>query len=371
MMAPRIRHSPRSTARPFKAVYALTLLLMCLTLTALAHVIPTAAFADAAGPQTRWSLSPADTDGPDGRRFIEDELDPGESASDHIALHNLSANEMTFQLTAADGYYTREGRFDTLTVDQASTALGAWITIQESVTVPPGETVTLPFTITVPVLAEPGDYSAGITASIADSQQAADGTRVDVQSRVGLRVSTRVRGTLTPSVALTDASASYEQMWNPARPGAAVVTVTVRNDGNTRLLIHGTVTVGGQHTAFPAGNEKPQELLPGDTRSVTVRVPNVWPTVVAPASVLLTPDLVKDTSDIAPPPSVTADLLIWVLPLPQLLVLIGLGLVASAMTWRRASMKRKIAGMIEAAHTRGRQDALDGSSPSDLSRRGG
>src|SRR5699024_10897534 len=70
---------------------------------------PMPAWADSDAEPVTWSVVPADDSGPDSRSVIAHELAPGEQVRDRIAVRNLSAQEVTFDLTAADGFYTSEG----------------------------------------------------------------------------------------------------------------------------------------------------------------------------------------------------------------------------------------------------------------------
>ena len=46
-------------------------------------------------PTVTWSVSPADAAGPDGRAWVELEIDPGEGATEHQAVRQVSAEEIT------------------------------------------------------------------------------------------------------------------------------------------------------------------------------------------------------------------------------------------------------------------------------------
>ncbi len=155
--------------------------------------------------------------------------------------------EVTFRITAADGYFTTTGRFNMLNSDQDSVAAGTWITVADSVTVGPGATVIVPFTTSVPDNAQPGDYAAGIAASIMSVSAGSDGSpNVGVESRVGFRVMTRVTGELAPQVSVEGATSDYRLSWNPFRPGSATLTFDVVDSGNTRLIVDGSVSVAGR-----------------------------------------------------------------------------------------------------------------------------
>jgi hypothetical protein len=305
----------------------------------------------------RWSVVPADESGPDGRRAVEVEADPGETVEDHFAVRNVGDAEVVFSLTAADGFYTQSGRFDIFAADRESVDAGTWIALPETVTVPGGATVVVPFSIVVPDEAEPGDHAAGITASVLSTQQAEDGTSVGVESRIGFRVLTRVTGEITPSAALAAVTGDYTTSWNPLRPGDATVTFDVVNDGNTRLLAEGTVAMGGQTIDFPAEGESAQELLPGDTRTISVEVHDVWPLFIVPTTVTLAPTVLtlSDTSETLAP--VVADVVMWAVPWPQLVLLLGAALLVGAILWGRGRSRRRMDALLKDAREAGRREA--------------
>ncbi|MFB8146763.1 WxL protein peptidoglycan domain-containing protein [Microbacterium sp. NPDC056003] len=308
-------------------------------------------------PDVRWSVTPANESGPDGRTFVENELDPGESVDDYFAVRNVSDQTVEFALLAADGFYTSTGRFDILPAGEESVDAGTWISVPETVTVDAGETAVVPFTITVPEQAEPGDHAAGITASIVSVQESEDGTAVGVESRVGFRVTTRVTGEITPSATVDVVSGDYSLSWNPFRPGEATITFRAENTGNTILLAEGTVSAGGGSTEFPAEGERTLELLPGDSRDITVVVEGVWPLFVVPASVVVTPTVVTMNGDNATIEPITADTVVWAVPWPQLIILAGLVLVVWAIVWGRIRSRRRLESMLEDAKAAGRREA--------------
>ena len=353
---PHLIRGPVSTVRSALCVLA------TLTILVISALWPTGQAHAAADeePEVRWSVVPADASGPDGRRAVEHELDPGEAVEEHFAVRNIGDDEVVFSLTAADGFYTRNGRFDILAADKESVDAGTWISLPETVTVPGGGTVVVPFTISVPDRAEPGDHAAGITASVLSVKSAEDGTSVGVESRVGFRVLTRVAGDIAPAASLTELSGGYTTSWNPLRPGEATVTFDVVNEGNTRLLAEGSVSAGGHTVFFPAEGESPQELLPGDTRTLSVVVDDVWPLFVVPATVTLAPTVLtmSDTSDVpetlAP---VGADVTVWAVPWPQLVLLAGIGLVVWAILWGRVRSRRRLEALLEGARAQAREEA--------------
>lgn len=347
---------PHPLSRREAPVRALLAAALALILVGLTTGVASAADDTDEQPTIRWSVTPADETGPDGRNAVEHDIDPGDTVADHFAVRNVSEDTVTFRLAAADGFYTRTGRFDMLPADQESVDSGTWIQIPEEVTVAAGETVVVPFEIVVPDTAEPGDHAAGITASVLQVQSSDEGANVGVESRVGFRVLTRVTGEITPAAEVGQAAATYALSWNPLRPGEVTVTFEVVNTGNTRLVAEGVVEAGGKTVAFPAEGEITQELLPGDSRPLAVVVDDVWPLFVVPVSVTLDAVVVTmdgTTSSLDP---VSADTLAWAIPWPQLIVLAGLALVIAAFVWGRRRSKARIAGLLEEARAQAREE---------------
>lgn len=348
-----MHHPLRSSAIIGRAIVAVVLALTLAGATAPAAT----ADDDTDAPEIRWSVEPADENGPDGRSAVEHDLDPGETVSEHFAVRNVSEEEVTFRLTAADGFYTRTGRFDILPADQESVDSGTWIELPEEVTVAAGETVVVPFEITVPETAEPGDHAAGITASILSVQSGEDGASVGVESRVGFRVLSRVTGELTPAASVQINASTYDVSWNPLRPGETTVTFEIANEGNTRLLAAGTVASGTGSAEFPAGDERRQELLPGDTRELTVVVDGVWPLFIAPTSVTVVAESVTMDGSSAGLEPVRSETVTWAVPWPQLIIIAGLALLIIALVWGRRRSKRKLETMLEDAREEGRRSS--------------
>lgn len=324
-------------------------------------VVSTNAYA--APDDVTWAVTPATPDGADTRGFIQQELDPGASREDHLAVRNLSRTEITFRLHAADGYYTDRGRFNMLPSDQESVDAGRWISLPETVTVEPNATVVVPFTTTVPADAIPGDHAAGIAASVTSTGTDANGSTVGVESRVGFRVLTRVAGEIVPAFTVDGIDSAYDMSWNPFQPGAVTTTFTVHNTGNASLAVAGVVGFGGAQTNVPGDDTQRQELLPGESRTLTATIPGVWPTFYVPGEVALAPtasDLSGAAVTVAASSTAAS---LWAVPVPQLLVLLGVALLLLALLWRR----RRFAAALDRARSEGRASALQPDAPTQTS----
>ncbi len=308
-----------------------------------------------ASPVT-WAVTPADATGPDGRSWVELELDSGVSVDEYLAVRNLSDRDVTFSLTAADGYFTPAGRFNMLPGDKQSVAAGTWISMDKTVTVAAGSTAVVPFTVTVPDNATPGDHAAGIAASIY-SQGGSDGTQLGVESRVGFRVMTRVKGEVKPALSMK-ATASYDTSWNPLEPGSADLTVDLENTGNVRLSVDPSTMVNDARWPAAGTDEaRTLELLPGDRRSVSIHVPQVWPLgmMTLPVTVsqgVIAPDGATQTLD-----PVWENVALWAIPWPQLAVLVALLLLFAGLFRGRKRRKKELVRLVEEAREAGRREA--------------
>lgn len=338
--------------RPSAALRALRAL--AVSALALGAVALSAAPPALAADQISWAVSPATDGAPDKRSWVELDLDPGQVADEQAAVRNLSDQTVTFRIDAADGYFTDTGRFNMLPSDQESVDAGTWISAPESVTVEPGGTGIVPFTVTVPDNAEPGDHAAGIAASLVSVGTEAGGSSVGVESRIGFRVMTRVTGDVAPAVAVENLSSDYRMSWNPFEPGSITVDAEVVNTGNVRLIVDGTASAQSASAPLVAADAAQQELLPGDRRTVSVTLDGVWPLFAVGTDLTVAPTVVApdglDPVELAP---VTASTTVAAVPLPQLLVLLGVALILAALLAGRSRSRRRIAALVQQAKEEG------------------
>jgi hypothetical protein len=329
---------------------------------------PSAATVLAADTEDRitWSVTPSGPDGPDGRRWVDLELDPGASVDDHLAVTNFGDVPATFSLSAADGYLTRTGRFNMLPSDQESTDAGTWIDVQETVEVPADETVVVPYTLTVPDNATPGDHPAGIAASISSTQAGEGGTNLGVESRVGFRITTRVTGEVQPALAVPDVSAAYTASWNPFASGELRVTYDVANEGNIRLGASSDVSTSALFGLLTQdGAAQPiDELLPGGSLNRTVEVDRVWPLGPVTTTVTVTPTAVGDDQIDASLEPVTVSVTSWAIPWPQLLLVAIVVVLVLGIRDDRRRRRKRLEDMLARARDEGRRTASADDAPS-------
>lgn len=313
-----------------------------------------------------WAVSPATDGAPDDRSWIELDLAPGATADEEAAVRNLSDQTVTFRIDAADGYFTDKGRFSMLPSDKESVDAGTWISAPESVTVEPGGTGIVPFTVSVPDKAEPGDHAAGLAASLVSVGADADGASVGVESRIGFRVMTRVTGAVAPGVAMEAVRSEYRPSWNPFAPGSLILDAEIVNTGNVRLLIDGTAEAQGASAPIVAEDAARQELLPGDRRAVSIPLDGIWPLFIVGAELTVAPTVIApdgaEPLSLAP---VTSTTTIVAIPWSQLLVLLGVALILSAILVGRSRSRRRVAALVQQAKEEGLREGAGSGRPRD------
>ena len=293
--------------------------------------------AAAAGGDASWEVATASNDFGSGRQNYGYTLEPGGRLDDGLVVANHGTTPLHLDVYAADGFTTKEGRLDLVTRDARSTRVGSWVhTDRPEVTVAPGASAEVPFTVTLPGNAAAGEYMGGIVTSLRQAGEA--------ERRLGIRIRLRVGGDLRPSLSMTDLRVRYAGTSHPFGRGHATVTYTIHNTGNAILGARQAVTVSGPFGGFAARagriDDSPQ-LLPGDSWKVSVPVRGVAPTPRLTGTVTLVPLLTDASGSVAPLAVVKATTNAWsTLWAPLLLVVVVLcGLVLAGRTFRRRRRK--------------------------------
>lgn len=328
-----------------------------------------AAHASAPDPDSfRFSVTTASPEGPDDRRIFDFVAEPGARIQDQVAVSNHGPAPVTFSMVTNDGIFTPTGSFDIRTSDQEPQDSGGWFEVQQSVEVPAGETVIVPFTITVPENVTPGDHPAGIVATVTTAASAS-GPGVGVESRVGVRVNLRVPGEVVPSIALGGVTATYTPSWNPFAPGDVRVTYEVTNDGNLRVAGDQTITASGPFgigaSTLDRGVEGIKELIPGTSRSTAATIGGIWPVGPVTTEVVVTPALVATegeaggaidvpAADLRP---VTVTVTTWAIPWVHLLLLAVVALVVIGVRDNRRRRTQRLEALLARARAEGRAAA--------------
>ncbi|MEN2738123.1 hypothetical protein ABCS02_10045 [Microbacterium sp. X-17] len=348
------------TARPH-----LTRALLAVTLAAAigALAVPPASAADG---DVTWGIQPSTPAGPDGRTQFTYQVAPGTTITDWVGVVNDSTVPATFRVYAADATTDYDtAAFTLIGSDQGSRDLGGWTTIDTgsaacadtndaaeaacaaglgvSVTLNPGTTKNIPFTIAVPQDATPGDHAAGIVASYA-TDGGSGGATVRQENRVGTRIYLRVDGPLTPALGVSGAVAGYQGTVNPVGAGSGFAGFDLRNTGNTRLSAQPVL-----HFAGPFGIDlgtlalpPVKNIVPGGTAHVTGLLPGVAPLLLLFADMTVTPLPGDGLAASDPlPAGATASAATWAVPWMLLgILVVVVGGIALIVFLRRRSRDR-------------------------------
>ena len=282
-----------------------------------------------------WTVKTATNQFGDGRQDYRYTVNPGGNVQDGIVVVNPGTTPLHLSLYGADAFTTPEGRLDLDAQDAKATGVSAWTQpAQADVTVPANGSVEVPFAITLPKDAKPGDYVGGIVTADADQ-------RVPIQIRL------RVGGALRPSLAVEHVGVDHSGSANPFAKGDATVTYAIHNTGNTILTVRQTVKVSGPFGRWGAAAPKLADspaLLPGETWKVSAPVQDVAQALRLTATVTAVPLLTDAAGSTAPLAAVKASGHAWVVPWALLVaIVVLLGLVVVGLAYRRAGASRATA----------------------------
>jgi hypothetical protein len=309
---------PPTLSRPRAA--ALLLLLSALSLGA-ALAGPAVAADDGA----RWTVKPADNRFGAGRQDYGYTLSPGGRLRDDVVVANQGAATLHLALRAT-----------------GSDRVASWVRFsRDAVTVAPGASVTVPFTLAPPRGAAAGDHVGGIAAVPA-------GTAAAAGSRPGLPIRLRVSGPLKPALSVEAVRVRYAGTGGPLGTGDATVTYTIHNTGNATLGARPAVSASGplgtwsRHAGRIADTPP---LPPGGTWTGSASLSGVAPALRVGATVRVVPLLIDASGSIAPLPAVQASGHALAVPwTPLIVLLVGLGLAGVAL--RRVRAPRRVDGAV-------------------------
>lgn len=306
---------------------------------------PAAEEASESSTDVSWSVGPADTAQGKNRPNFSYESAAGSEVNDAILVTNRGDVPLELDVYAADGFLTPDGSLDILAAGEPSTELGSWVSVTSThVSLAGGESVQIPFSIQIPADAQPGDYTAGIVASM----RVESDTGVVTERRLGSRVHLRVSGPLEPAISVSGIDVEYTGSLNPLGGGAATVSFTLTNSGNARLEPDVTVQIAGPFGVLPVSVrvEDVPELLPGSSIEQSVTVDGVAPLIwmngdlTAGAHVVVRAGSTAGTAPSVDTASASAST--WAVPWSTLLLLVVVaGLVVVFILLRRRAKRSR------------------------------
>jgi hypothetical protein len=274
-----------------------------------------------------FGVAPATPGQKDGRTAFDYHLAPGAKYSDNFVVNNFSAEPLSLTISAVDVTNQSDGSLSAGLDQKSATDAGKWIALGHASTVVvapqssggPGQ-VFVPFTVTVPNNASPGDHAAAVLATLTSTSHQPGANNVQLNQRVGARVLIRIAGPLHPMLEIHGLSASYRGTINPAGSGRVKVHYEITNAGNTILGARQNVTIsdkfGTHHPAPAADTPEIPLLLPGKSATMDFTLNGVYPAFLEKLTVNLTPLVQSADSATFHVDPVSASTTFWAIPWP-------------------------------------------------------
>ncbi len=289
-----------------------------------------------------FGVQPASASAPDDRNIFTFSATPGAHLSDHLAVRNYSHEPLTLTVRATDATNTPSGDFALLPETDAPGDIGTWVGIPDeyrTLTVPPRGYTIVPFELTVPAGAAPGDHAGGAVVTLESTAASPTGQSYRLLQAVGARIFVRVSGPVHPRLAIGDLRARYRGSSSPFGAGRVEVSYTVRDAGNTALGGRPTVWLSGPFGYRSATKTLPEVrlLLPGHAVHQQVNFEGVPPRGRLVAHVSVTPLVLPGSPD--HPGPARASVSFWAVPWLVAPAVAGAALAAAA--WLAARRRRR------------------------------
>jgi hypothetical protein len=205
-------------------------------------------------------MSPTESkpDDPNAGQWFIFSIAPGKAAGTKARITNPADVPQTVKLYLADLVFGKDG---TPSIPNAKPAdIGSWGGFdQPVVTLQPHQELLIPFALSVPAEAEPGDHVGAVVA-----ESAPVGDSVKIVKRIATRLYVTVPGDATKSFTIVKVTKHIASKWFPKE---VAVTTLVRNTG--RVRIHPTVTVAGEK----ATGSDPLMARAVETYTAAVKIP--------------------------------------------------------------------------------------------------
>ena len=233
------------------------------------------------GEAGAFSVQPSGEKGPTDRDFFVYTFPTGTTFGDLVAISNLSDTAATFAVYATDAVNTTDGSFSLLREEEKPSDVGTWVELGATqYTLEPQQQVIIPFSISVPDDATPGDHVGAIVAQkLDDPSDPNGGIGADVRVRIGARIYVRVDGVTNPSMSIDSFNVTYDTPGTPFSGSRAKITYVLTNTGDIRLSPIADLKLSGLFGLGEAATPQRQvpELLPGGSITIAETVDDVKP----------------------------------------------------------------------------------------------
>ncbi len=190
---------------------------------------------------------------------------PGQTLSENMFLINERSDTETLYSSYAN--FEAQGESGEPAFVTATDDLGTWMSTEPTITLKPGESISVPFTVTIPKNATPGGHFAVIFWGNGASQPGG----VGVGAKTGLLVLLSVSGNVKENAGFLNFNTLNKQFWYSTLPVSFEYRFS--NSGGDRIEPIGQITI--RDTVFlPAqvldANPSAGNILPSSTRRYQV-----------------------------------------------------------------------------------------------------
>jgi hypothetical protein len=196
--------------------------------------------------------------------------DPGQSIEASLTIRNDEALPRSYflqiQKFVPKGEY---GQQEFLPLSDTA-GLPSWIYLSmPAVTLSPGQSINVPFSVRIPQGTTPGSYYAALFVS-GQAETAGSSNGTGLTARVGALVFLTVQGTVTERVSLTDFQRTSDGILSHL---PAAFAITLRNEGNTHVTPEGSLEIrnllGGRLHNVDINGQRGKVLPASSRRLVT------------------------------------------------------------------------------------------------------
>jgi hypothetical protein len=235
-------------------------------------------------PDVTFGAQPADPAGATPRALFDLLLSRGSITRDNLRVTNYSTKPLLLHVYAADASTAIDGGFIVADHNAVTRDIATWLHIgglssSGALKLAARTRIDLPFDISVPLSAQPGDHAGALVVSYVAVSHDSRGNAINVENRVATRVYARVAGVPRAGVTVTNLKASYQQSWIPWRQGRLRGSFVLHNTGNIRESMSALMTLAGlpgtNATSRPLGG--PGDVLPGGAVLVSLPTQAIRP----------------------------------------------------------------------------------------------
>ncbi len=189
--------------------------------------------------------------------------DPGATVGGFFKVINDEAEEKTLYTVFQN--FEAMGETGSPSFVTASDGLATWITAPEKITVAPGETKIVDFSVTVPADAEPGGYFSAIF--LGTNPPAENPNQLSIGARIGTLLLFRVSGDVEEGASLLEFATKDSKKWFSALP--INYYYRFQNTGADRVMPKGELVIKntfGMETKVQNANPVQGNVLPKSIR---------------------------------------------------------------------------------------------------------